>query len=902
MGWATDSMTQNRLLSAPVREARTRRTMPCSRSAWLMAGAATLCIAAASVAQAQTAAAQATAFQPAAAQPAVPPAAAVGDGTLGSAIGLLLEKAQFWDQKGRPDVAIDFYTRVLTLQPENTDALAGAAKVSLDLNHDAQAHEFLDRLRKVAPSDPFIVSFDTMRRRSPDDAATLADARHLAAVGKKKEALDKYRSLFSNKQVPDDLAGEYYPLYISTLPEESVEANDALTALQNIAAKNPKDLNLQLATDQAMVDIEGSRADGIERLRQLSHVPAVAARAKAIWRQALLWQGADFNSLDQLNEYLAENPTDPEIDAKLAEYKASLPSPGLRARMNGYEAIRTKDTATAEKDFQAAIDYDANDADAWIMMAVVRQMQGRPEWRKLMDKAISIAPDRKTEFLNMLGADPVANAKAAADAAAKVQGQYRQVDALANAGRYAEAERLLRSLIGNSRNAGSYLELAGIQTRAGQTADAEASLRTALSFDPDNADANVALAGLLNAEGKSDEAKQLLARAEASYQAAGNARGVASIRSAKADSMRIDALKIADPAQREHALRAALDVDPSSWWIRLEIARTLYASDHQADAQAMMAEAAAAARAPGALDTQSGQDALQVAFIWAQERNDQAAQVQLAELVPPAKRSASMRAMLADFAFHEQVSAIAADPATAPPRLMDLANAPDPTGQRGQEIGQAFLHLQDPDGMRAALFAAYDRTPAPTPRQRLTYAGVLMQGNLNADARAMVAPLEGVRLPPDQAASLDAIHQGMAVTEIDRLLQAHRVAEADALVRGRLAQDPNNAALQVELARVQVAQGRGDLALPTLRAALQKDPSNLGARFAAIEAAMKTDRYSLASDLSQDGMRLYPRNPYLVLQAANAARARGLNADALSLMVRARDLLARQDQAEAGTN
>ena len=542
------------------------------------------------------------------------------------------------------------------------------------------------------------------------------------------------------------------------------------------------------------------------------------------------------------------------------------------------------------------------DADAWVMMAVVRQMQGRDEWRKMLDKAISIAPDRKQEFLNMLGADPVANAKAAAEASAKVIGQYKDVDRLANAGKFAEAERLLRTLIGNRKNAGSYLQLSDIQMRAGHTADAEASLRAAVAVEPNNADANLALAGLLNSEGKPDEAKQLLARAEAAYQAAGNTKGVQSIRSAKADSMRLDALKIKDPTQREQALRAALDVDPSSWWIRLEIARTLRDENRAADANAMMGEAATAARAPGALDARAGQDALQVAFIWAQERNDQKTAAALAALVPPDKRSASMKDLLADFAFHQQVQNIEADPSTASRRLMALANAPDPTGQRGSDIGQAFIHLQDIDGMRGALLTALDRTPQPTPRQRLTYAGVLMQGSLNSDARAMVAPLEGVKLPADQAASLDSIHQGLTMTVVDKLLQEKRVAEADAIVRERLAHDPDNAALQVLMARVQVAQGHGDIALPTLSDALQKDPANLGARFAAIEAAMKLERYSLASDLSQDGMKIYPRNPYLVLQAANAARARGLNADALSLMVKARALLSQQGGSEPETN
>ena len=814
------------------------------------------------------------------------------DASMATAIGLLLEKAQFWYEKGRPEVALDFYTRVLTLQPDNGDALIGASKVSLDLAHEQQAHDFVERLRKISPDDPFVKSFDTIHRRSPEEAASLSAARHLVVLGRKQEAVAKYRTMFKNNEVPLDLAAEYYPLYISSVPEESVEADDALTTIKDLADKNPKDLSLQLAAGQSMVALEGSRAEGIEKLHQLSHVAAVANRARAIWREALLWQGADFQSLDQLNEYLAENPTDPELDAKMAEYKASLPSPGLRARMNGYEAIRTKDTKNAEKFFQAAVDYDATDPDAWIMMAVVRQMQGRPEWRTMMEKAIALAPDRKSEFLNMLGADPVANAKAGAESQAKIAAQYKEVDRLASAGKFAEAEAHLRVLIGSNKNAGSLLGLSDLQFRAGHAAQAEATLRNAVALEPDNADANMALAGMLSREGKADEAKQLLDRAEVKFTASNNAKGLQSVHSAKADLARLNALTITDPPKREAALRSAAAMDPTSWWIKLEIARTVYAEGRHAEAQTMMDEPYRIATAPGALNTQSGQEALQVAFSWAGERNDQDKAAALAKIVPPDKQSDGMKQLLAAAAFRQNVKEIeASDPALASQRLLALAAHPDPSGQRGLDIGQAFLRMQDVDGMHQAVMTALGKTPQPTPPQRLSYAGVLMQGGRNDDAAAMIAPLEGIQLSADQRISLDAIEDSQASIQADALLQAHRVPDADAVLRARLLVHPGSNTLMVSQARVQIAQGHPEIALPTLLAALDKEPGNLAARLGAVEAALTLRHYSQASDLAREGMKLYPRNPYLAMQGANAARARGMNKEALDLMVKARALL-----------
>ena len=86
MGWATDSMKQDCFLSAPAGETRTRRLSPRPLSALLLAGVAAICLAGSVVAS-----------SPVLAQSANGAAnAATGDASLGTAIGLLLEKAQFW--------------------------------------------------------------------------------------------------------------------------------------------------------------------------------------------------------------------------------------------------------------------------------------------------------------------------------------------------------------------------------------------------------------------------------------------------------------------------------------------------------------------------------------------------------------------------------------------------------------------------------------------------------------------------------------------------------------------------------------------------------------------------------------------------------------------------------------
>jgi predicted Zn-dependent protease len=94
------------------------------------------------------------------------------------------------------------------------------------------------------------------------------------------------------------------------------------------------------------------------------------------------------------------------------------------------------------------------------------------------------------------------------------------------------------------------------------------------------------------------------------------------------------------------------------------------------------------------------------------------------------------------------------------------------------------------------------------------------------------------------------------------------------------------------MARVDVALGRSVTALPTLQAALQRDPKDLAARMGAIEAATAAGKLSVADDLAREGVALFPNNPFILVQAANVAQARGQNGRALENMRKARELQA----------
>ena len=158
-------------------------------------------------------------------------------------------------------------------------------------------------------------------------------------------------------------------------------------------------------------------------------------------------------------------------------------------------------------------------------------------------------------------------------------------------------------------------------------------------------------------------------------------------------------------------------------------------------------------------------------------------------------------------------------------------------------------------------------------------------------ASTVIAPLDTMKLTAAEREALENTRDALVVGTLDPLLQQKQYARAQQAVQARLAVHPDNVNLQAAMARIQVAQGNAQGVVTGLRASLDKDPSNLAVRLTLIEAESKLQHFATVSDLAEDGMKIYPRNPYLVIQAANAARARGFRSEALDLMVKARALL-----------
>src|ERR1700739_792415 len=71
-------------------------------------------------------------------------------------IDILLAKARSLEMRGRMDLAAQNWQKVLLVNPNQTEALAGLARAAKENGQADEERTYLDRLRKINPQDPQI--------------------------------------------------------------------------------------------------------------------------------------------------------------------------------------------------------------------------------------------------------------------------------------------------------------------------------------------------------------------------------------------------------------------------------------------------------------------------------------------------------------------------------------------------------------------------------------------------------------------------------------------------------------------------------------------------------------------------------------------------------------------------
>ena len=818
-------------------------------------------------------------LQPALAQgpaPVAAPSAAPGqDG----AVAALLEQANYWRLQNRPELVLRTLERVLVVDPRNLDALAGAAQAQAQLGNRSGAEGYLARLRQVAPNDPRLTETDITVRTSTVDQGALGEARRLAQSGRAAEAAQRYREIFRGAQPPDQFALEFYQTLAGTEPGYT-EARDGLARLSQRA---PNDYRVQLAYAQTLTYRDGTRGDGIARLRRLAEIPEVANTAIAGWRQALLWQGSTRAAVPELEAFLVRFPNDTAVASKLEESRnppAGAADEGSTARQRGFEALQANRLRDAEREFQAAVRFNANDSDATGGLGLVKLREGRfGEARTLLESAIRLNPEGRAQWQRAL------------DGAAYA-GELTEARRALQAGNLDLAERTLRSAIQreSADRADAEALLGDLALRRGDLAGAEARYRAALARRPNLAGAASGLYEVLQQQGRFAEAEELQRRLGTAVFGGG-----ADPSSARAYALRAEAQRATDPTTAIGTLRTALQIDPNNPWIRLDLARLLMRQGRGAEGRQWAEGPAAAGGSP---------ETLYAAALFADEDSRPADSARYINAIPARLRTADMNRLLSRTRVSEEVERAmslwrSGRRADARAALFALAARPDPTGNSATLAVRAFGVLNDPASAAEAGRSALAANPNAPGAARLALAGALLGAGADQEATAMARALEASpNLTGEERRQAAALNTGVAIRVSDRLNERGNQAAAYEALAPALQRDPSNPAANLALARLYQGAQQPREASQIAEAVLARDPRSLDARFAAVEAAISGREFGRAEAMMVEARALNPNDPRVPLLEARIARANGNTGRAL----RALELAAEQRRAEAATS
>src|SRR5579863_6032206 len=77
-------------------------------------------------------------------------------------VQILLSKARSLEARGLMNLAADNWRKVLLVNPHQPEALAGLARNAKEEGQTAKENSYLDRLRKINPSDPQIEAIEKL--------------------------------------------------------------------------------------------------------------------------------------------------------------------------------------------------------------------------------------------------------------------------------------------------------------------------------------------------------------------------------------------------------------------------------------------------------------------------------------------------------------------------------------------------------------------------------------------------------------------------------------------------------------------------------------------------------------------------------------------------------------------
>jgi tetratricopeptide (TPR) repeat protein len=794
---------------------------------------------------------------------------------------VLLDKANYWRLKDRLDLSAEALDQLLQINPNDPDALFQYGELSIQQNKPADAQRYLAKLQQVAPNDQHIQDLQAAIRTGKIGPNDLNQARNLAQQGQLDEAVKKYQEIFRGAP-PSGYGVEYY----MTLAGTPQGWDEARQGLEKLSQEDPNDAQVKLSLAELYTYREPTRQQGVAMLAQLSKNPVVADKAKDAWKQALTWLGGSPAAKQSLQQYLTQYPNDTDIQQLLADIK-NQPAAGGEEQSQAYADLKKGNVAAAEKQFQADLKSNPNDAQALAGLGVVRLRQQRfGEARDLLGRAMQAAPDQKKDM------------QPAYDSAvfwARVDEAKR-----AAAGKnYAAARGILVPLLAHPRpdDWGALMVLADIESKSGQAAAAEGTYRQVLRFRPGNPDATMGLAAALRAQNKTAELTQLTSRMSpaerARFEKAASSGGGGGGQAEKLRNEAKAASANGDNATATAKFQAAVAADPKDPWVRLDFARFLAGQGNLPQAFSEV-DPKASGDSPTSRLVAAMFDAQQDHWIEA---------LDMINSIPVAQRTEDIknfrdRIYVRGTIDRAKQLASQGDKAGALSLLVNLYNDPSQTTDEKRQVPFVIsTDLKDPTTALQITHDAYMRGGPGLAKAGADYVTLLLSlGGHDDEAAAIMAQINSSgRITDANREDFTNIKIMLAIKAADKAKDKGNYADAWDQISQLLNDNPDNTDLMLCAGRIYAASGRSKEAMDYFDKAYQQDSGNVEVLKGVVQGAIQAHAYDKADDYIKSGMDADSQNPWFYYLKAQVAQARGHNSEAVGYLRQARSLYQQQN-------
>jgi tetratricopeptide (TPR) repeat protein len=412
-------------------------------------------------------------------------------------VDILLAKARSLELRGRIDLAVQNWRKVLLVDPNQEESIAGLARSAKQNGQIDEERSYLDRLRKINPHAPQIEAIEMLRVFSLEERNRLDEAGRLAMQHKPDAAMKIYREVLGDQPPPP---GKWAEPFYETEAASTGGKEKAVSQLRQLCAAHPNQDSYRLWLASVLTYDPKTRSEGLHLFEAIKD-PGTVEQARIQWRQALMWDKDNPDALAPIEVYLQHYP-DAELQSIVAGFRAKQKEDlAVADNERGFKALRSKDIDSAEASFSKVLRQSSNDANAITGLGYVRLDQKRfSEALSLFEHARSLAPQRR----DVLDGCDAAKFWLAVERGAAAQ-QQNQPDGAVTA--YTEALAL------RPKDIGALLGMANALVGERRFAEAAPRFEQVLSQAPNNTDALAGLGFVRLNEKKFDDAEKLFAEA-----------------------------------------------------------------------------------------------------------------------------------------------------------------------------------------------------------------------------------------------------------------------------------------------------------------------------------------------------------------------------------------------------